>query len=137
MAVVDVGGPEALRLVIDEVQADDPYSWNAARRIRLRPLPVDTCHRLGARNAEGTNHLLGDAPAEAKGLMVASAGKLAVRAKQGLVYQVRLFGRATWDPRPINADLDSVPHVLLVEAVLGEETIEVLPRPYRLGPTAS
>src|SRR5690242_1015191 len=121
VAIVDVGGPEALRLVIDEVQTDDPYSWHVARRIRLRPLPVDTCHRLGARNAEGANHLPGDAPTEGKGLMVASAGKLAVRAKQGRVYQVRLFGRATSDPGPINADFDFVLHVLLVEAVLGEE----------------
>jgi hypothetical protein len=64
--------------------------------------------------------------------MVASAGKLAVRAKQGLVYQVRLLGRAACDPGPVNADFDSVPHVLFAEAVLGEETIEVLPRPYRL-----
>src|SRR5215510_1845834 len=101
MAEIDVGSPVALRLVIDEVQADDPYSWNAARPIRFRPLPVDACHRLGARNAVGTRHLLGDAPAEGEGLMVASAGKLAVRAKQGLVYQVRLFGRPAREPRPV------------------------------------
>src|SRR5437764_873079 len=129
MAVVDLGSPVVLGLVIDEVQAEDPYSWNAARRIRVRPLPVDPRHRLGAGNAVGTHHLLGDAPTEGEGLAVAGAGKLAVRAKQGLVYQVRLFGRPTRNLGPIGADPDPVPHVRLAEAVLGEEAIEVPPRP--------
>jgi hypothetical protein len=30
-------------------------------------LPVDTCHRLGAGNAEGASHLLGDAPGRRQG----------------------------------------------------------------------
>lgn len=90
MAVVDVGGPEARRLVIDEVQAD-------------------TCHRLGAGNAEGTSHLLGDAPAEGKGLMVASAGKLAVRAEQDLCTRYVVSAAPPGTQGPVNADLDFSP----------------------------